>query len=689
MRKRLLCFVMALILLLSLCPMAHAEDMQYSEDLVTFIKNGEGFRAMPYGGSGGWFIGYGCACDPADYPDGITEEGADALLRSKMDGFADSVRSFLQKYGVTVAQRQFDAMCAMTYALGPAWLNASNTLPGYIINGASNYTHQQIATAFAMWCHVGSVVNTAALQRRIMEAKIFLLGDYSLTTDGWYWLLLDANGGKNAKSDVAVYPAGVAYSVLPEVSNTGSVFVGWQKPDGTMLSPSDTAQENLSLTAVWRSAAAVQSTAAAEEPSAEETSAGSGNCVFPDVLREAAWCAEYVNTLVSRGVVHGYPDGTFRPNNSVTWGEALTLILLASGYSTQTAPEGSHWAQGYLDFALKKGFLAAGAVTNLDNAANRNAIADLCAAALGLSAPSGMTSPFADTNRGSVLALYNVGILSGSFDANGNRMYYGKDVLRRSEICSILIHVTDYVGENVIVFNNNRLSIDTTLNLCSYDPDCFYTKNGRTYYDDGTTAVRYGIDVSYYQGDIDWAAVAADGIDFAIIRCGYRGYSSGEIHEDSKFRDYVAGATAAGLDVGVYFFSQATTVAEALEEAEFTLSQIRGYKITFPVVFDWEQVTTTGSRTRSFSGKTLTDCTVAFCDAVKAAGYTPMTYFNKTLGYLKLDLHQTQKYAGWYAYYHERPDFVYDFQMWQYGSSGKVAGISGRADMNIAFTNFK
>ena len=101
-----------------------------------------------------------------------------------------------------------------------------------------------------------------------------------------------------------------------------------------------------------------------------------------------------------------------------------------------------------------------------------------------------------------------------------------------------------------------------------------------------------------------------------------------------------------------------------------------------------ESITGGSSRTRTYDGKTVTDCTVAFCDAVAAAGYTPMTYFNKTLAYLKLDPSRLQKYDGWLAWYHDYPDYIYDYQMWQYGSEGRVAGISGRCDMDIAFVDF-
>lgn len=711
MKKRLLCLLLMLTLLLTLCPAAYAapEDLRFSDSLVAFIKEGEGFRAEPYGGPGGWYIGYGCACNPSDYPYGITEAEAEALLRSKMESFAASVRSFLKKYGVSVTQSQFDAMCAMSYALGPAWLNAANRLPSYLINGISNYTDQEIASAFGAWCHVGGAVSVPALKRRIMEAKMFLYGDYTHSAEGWTWVTLDANGGSNALSDVAVYKLGEPYAVLPEASRSGYYFAGWQTEAGTTLSVRDTAQGALSLKAIWSETPVeteppletkppVESEPPTESETPDETEKPAEDKTpevpelpYPDVP-VGSWYAEKLARLTAEGVFHGGDDGKFNPDNSVTWGEALKLVLRAGGYAKQDPPEdtegkGVHWAQGYLDFAEKKGFLTRGKVTDLNAKITRNEIADLCAAALELTAPAGMENPFADTDRASVLALYHAQILYGSVE-NGKRLYKGSNFMSRSEICSVLVLESDYVARELILLSGHRIPIDDTLRPNPYDDDAFRVVNGRLVYDDGETVSRAGIDVSYYQGDIDWQKVAADGIDYAILRCGYRGYSTGEIHEDDKFKEYIAGASAAGLDVGVYFFSQATTVEEAQEEAAFTLELIKNYNISYPVVFDWEPVTNSGSRTRNFDGKTVTDCTEAFCEAVAAAGYTPMAYFNKQMAYLHLDLHRLQKYDGWFAWYHEYPDFVYDYQMWQYGSSGKVAGIAGNVDMNISFVDF-
>lgn len=681
--KRFFTLLLALTLLLGAVPASAAyTQRQFSDALVDYIKNGEGFRSEPYSDGTGWYIGYGCACDPADYPNGITEEGAEALLREKMQRFADAVNSFLQRYEIEVTQGQFDAMCALSYSVGTAWLKAENRLPSILIDGLEKHGAQEIASAFGAWCHVGGSVSEALLKRRIMEVKMFLDEDYSATADGWNWLILDAAGGENEWSDVALYRAGEAYGSLPAATRSGYTFGGWMSADNQILSEDTVAAQNLRVSAVWKDAE--------EEKESGETAAVtppeySGGEIFPDVKAED-WFFNYVGVLAEAGVVDGYDDGLFRPENSVTWAEGLKLILRSAGFPEQSPGKDEHWAAGYLKYAENHGFVGSGSVSNLDGAMTRDEIADLCAKALSLDAPAG-SSPFADSARKSVVALYEAGIVEGSIE-NGQRLYKGADKIRRSEICAVLTRVLDYVEANFVFAGTVRVPIDFTLRMNDYDTAAFGKINGRVTYDDGVTRVRYGIDVSAHQGEIDWKKVAADGIDFAIIRCGYRGYSAGSLNTDDYFEANIRGAIAAGLDVGVYFFSQALNVEEALEEAQYTLDLIRGYDLSFPVVFDWEQITYSGSRTRTFDGKTVTDCTIAFCDAIAAAGYTPMTYFNKTMAYTKLDMHRLQCYNGWLAWYHDVPDYIYDYQMWQYGSSGSVKGISGRVDMNIAFRDF-
>ena len=191
-----------------------------------------------------------------------------------------------------------------------------------------------------------------------------------------------------------------------------------------------------------------------------------------------------------------------------------------------------------------------------------------------------------------------------------------------------------------------------------------------------------GIDVSYHQEDIDWPAVKAAGIEFAFIRVGYRGISEGQIHEDVKARENLAEAAAAGLQVGAYFFSQAITPEEAVEEAELTLQVIRDYSLDLPVVYDWEYVNES-ARTGAMESQTLQRCIDAFCERITRAGYEPMVYFNPDLCNTLLDLEQVAQYRFWLAMYSDRMNFPYQVEFWQYSDEGTVPGIKGKVDLNL------
>jgi len=217
-----------------------------------------------------------------------------------------------------------------------------------------------------------------------------------------------------------------------------------------------------------------------------------------------------------------------------------------------------------------------------------------------------------------------------------------------------------------------------------YAPDGFDERNGfKIYSSDGIIGVP-GIDVSAYQPDIDWTEVKASGIEFAMIRVGYRGYGSGKLDLDDCFLKHMQGALDAGLDVGVYFFSQALTPEEAVEEAEYVLTWIEGYDITCPVVFDWEEVDAP-ARTDDMNMVMLTSCAEAFCKTVEEAGYEAAVYFNQAYGYQQFNLVSLREYQFWLAEYADVPTFAYDFQMWQYTNEGTVPGINGLVDLNIYF----
>ena len=194
-----------------------------------------------------------------------------------------------------------------------------------------------------------------------------------------------------------------------------------------------------------------------------------------------------------------------------------------------------------------------------------------------------------------------------------------------------------------------------------------------------------GIDVSEHQHSVDWARVASAGVDFAFVRVGRRGYTEGGLFEDPYYRDNISGALSNGLSVGVYFFSQAINVQEAIEEAQFVLDRISGYRITMPVVFDWEKIPDNEeARTFDLSMETRTDCAVAFCQTLKNAGYDACVYFNRTLGYYGYDLTRLTDYKFWFSLPEMGyPSFYYAVDFWQYSFTETIPGVEDTADMNL------
>jgi len=197
-----------------------------------------------------------------------------------------------------------------------------------------------------------------------------------------------------------------------------------------------------------------------------------------------------------------------------------------------------------------------------------------------------------------------------------------------------------------------------------------------------------GIDVSSWQYDIDWQAVADAGAEFAIIRIGYRGSESGKLNPDKYAQKNLEGAAAAGLDIGVYFFSQALTREEAEEEAYYVLEVIKDHNITMPVVFDWEKVHGEASRSENMDRRTLTDCAKTFLETIELSGYNAMVYFNPHQSRNLYYLSELKEYDFWLASYTDRMDFPYKVDMWQYTDQGRIPGIETDCDFNVYFPSY-
>ncbi len=195
-----------------------------------------------------------------------------------------------------------------------------------------------------------------------------------------------------------------------------------------------------------------------------------------------------------------------------------------------------------------------------------------------------------------------------------------------------------------------------------------------------------GIDVSKWNGTIDWNAVKNSGVSYVIIRCGYRGSSEGSLIEDPKFRTNIKGATSAGLKVGIYFFTQAINEVEAVEEASMVINLIKDYKISYPVFLDIE---TSGGRGDKIDSAMRTKVAKAFCETIQNSGYTAGIYANKTWLTSKMDATQLTKYKIWLAQYAATPNYsATRYDIWQYKSTGRVSGISGDVDMNISYLGY-
>lgn len=193
-----------------------------------------------------------------------------------------------------------------------------------------------------------------------------------------------------------------------------------------------------------------------------------------------------------------------------------------------------------------------------------------------------------------------------------------------------------------------------------------------------------GIDVSSYQGNINWKKVKDAGVEFAIIRVAGRGYGTetGNLYEDEYAQINYEGAKAAGLKVGAYIFSQAITVAEALEEASYILERIAHWELDMPVVFDWE-CENESYRTYGLDPRVLTDCCLAFCRMVEESGYEAMIYFSADVHNKQFFIEELTNYGFWLAYYTDKMSYPYHFDMWQYTKTGSVPGITGYVDINL------
>ena len=258
---------------------------------------------------------------------------------------------------------------------------------------------------------------------------------------------------------------------------------------------------------------------------------------------------------------------------------------------------------------------------------------------------------------------------------------------------SSITSLRPFYPDKVIVVSNgtfNFVDIDTTLKLTDLRQEGFVTDidGEMSYVIDGETLSHKGIDVSSYQGVIDWPRVAADGVEFAIIRTTLRGYGTGRLVEDETFAANIEGAMSAGIHVGAYVFSQAITEEEVIEEAQSAIDALSPYVTGVPIIIDVERISGSQGRMDTLTPSERTDMIVKFAEVVSNAGYKPYVYYNTEMSILYVDLARLEGIPKWYASYSSDFFYPYDIDILQYSATGKVMGINGDVDMDICFKPF-
>lgn len=215
-----------------------------------------------------------------------------------------------------------------------------------------------------------------------------------------------------------------------------------------------------------------------------------------------------------------------------------------------------------------------------------------------------------------------------------------------------------------------------------------YQSNRMKYFENGNQSSYEGINLSEIQDYVDFVEVKKSGIDFVMLRVGARGYGTGQLILDEYISDNLKRATDAGLEVGVYFFSQAITTDEAVEEANMVLENLADYQISYPVAYDMERIVGDSARTDLLSKSDRTDIAKAFLDTIEAAGYKTLIYGNKEWLIKQIDMSKLTAYDVWLSQETDIPDYPYRFTMWQYDRGATVPGVAGYVDLNISFVDY-
>lgn len=266
-----------------------------------------------------------------------------------------------------------------------------------------------------------------------------------------------------------------------------------------------------------------------------------------------------------------------------------------------------------------------------------------------------------------------------------------KEIAAVQEELATVIEEQSHVNVTNVYVPERKLS-NGQIPRNSYNTENFRIDNGfMAYFDeDGNKISHLGCDLSYHNQYVNFDELAEAGCEFVMLRCGFRGYSEGGLMKDEKFEQFASEAERVGINVGVYFFTQAVTVEEAEEEAEYVLELLEDHKISYPVAFDTEYIDDEKARTNTteISDELRSDICVAFCEKIREKGYYPMIYASENWLRRNLNIEALKEYDIWAPQYLEENDFLYDFTIWQYTAEGSIPGVKGVVDLDISMVDY-
>ncbi len=287
-----------------------------------------------------------------------------------------------------------------------------------------------------------------------------------------------------------------------------------------------------------------------------------------------------------------------------------------------------------------------------------------------------------------ILSSFIVGLVVGMIIIHNKSR---KEIAAIQEELDTVIEEQSHINVTNVYVPERKIT-EGQVSVNPYITENFRIDNGfMAYFDENGDKISHlGCDLSYHNKYVNFQELAASGCEFVMLRCGFRGYSEGGLMKDEKFDMYATEAQRAGLKIGVYFFTQALTVEEAVEEAEYTLKLIEDYDISYPVAFDTEYIDDENARSNKneITDELRTEIIMAFCERIRQDGYYPMVYASENWIRRYMEIEPLRKYDFWAPQYNEENDFLYDFTIWQYTEKGSIPGVKGDVDLDISMVDY-